>query len=133
VKNPRDPDEAVRGGTEYLVWLIDRYNGNVALGLAGYNSGEGNVEKYGRRIPPFRETQEYVRRIAAGYEQLLRSRGRDGGGQEARFRVPEVVPEKAAEEKAAGMEKVGGTEKAEGAAEERPLLRLPAKLRVNRE
>ncbi len=70
VRDPRNVDEAVRGATEYLVWLIDKYNGDVALGLAGYNAGEGAVDKYGKRIPPYRETQNYVRLIAARYEQL---------------------------------------------------------------
>lgn len=82
VRDSRNVEQAVRGGTEYLVWLFDRFNGDVALGLAGYNAGEGAVDKYGRRIPPYRETQEYVRRIAANYERLLaedqRKRGAAG-------------------------------------------------------
>lgn len=65
--------ESVRGGVEYFVWLLDLFEGDVALALAGYNAGEGAVLKYGRKIPPYRETREYVRNIARRYE-LLRTR-----------------------------------------------------------
>lgn len=78
VKNPTDPVEAVRGGTEYLVWLIDRYGGDVRLGLAGYNAGEGAVDRYGRRIPPYRETQNYVLAIEGRYLRLCRERRGQG-------------------------------------------------------
>jgi soluble lytic murein transglycosylase-like protein len=54
-------------------FLLDHFDGDVALALAGYNAGEGAVRKYGRRIPPYRETQDYVRRISQRY-----SRMRDG-------------------------------------------------------
>jgi soluble lytic murein transglycosylase-like protein len=70
VKNPHHIEEAVRGGTEYLVWLFDLFGGDVSLGLAGYNAGEGAVLRYGRRIPPYAETREYVRRISERYEEL---------------------------------------------------------------
>lgn len=69
VRNRYDPKESVRGGLEYLAWLLDRYNGDVALALAGYNAGEGNVDFYGK-IPPFRETQNYVVQIAMRYKEL---------------------------------------------------------------
>ena len=51
-------------------FLLDRFDGNVDLALAGYNAGEGAVEKYGWRIPPYAETQEYVRRITRRYSLL---------------------------------------------------------------
>ena len=70
VKNIFDPRENVLGGTKYLRWLLDRFNGDVRLALAGYNAGEGAVEFYGYRIPPFRETQNYVRIIYTRYSSI---------------------------------------------------------------
>src|SRR5215471_1673600 len=70
VKNIFDPRENVLGGTKYLRWLLDRFNGDVRLALAGYNAGEGAVEFYGYRIPPFLETQNYVRTIYTRYSTI---------------------------------------------------------------
>ena len=70
VKNIFDPRENVLGGTRYLRWLLDRFNGDVRLALAGYNAGEGAVEFYGYRIPPFLETQNYVRTIYTRYSSI---------------------------------------------------------------
>lgn len=70
VKNIFDPRENVLGGTRYLRWLLDRFNGDVRLALAGYNAGEGAVEFYGYRIPPFLETQNYVRIIYSRYSNI---------------------------------------------------------------
>lgn len=70
VKNIFDPRENVLGGTRYLRWLLDRFNGDVRLALAGYNAGEGAVEFYGYRIPPFLETQNYVRIIYTRYSTI---------------------------------------------------------------
>ena len=70
VKNIFDPRENVFGGTRYLRWLLDRFSGDVRLALAGYNAGEGAVEFYGLRIPPFLETQNYVRIIYSRYSTI---------------------------------------------------------------
>lgn len=61
-------DEAcnVEAGTKYLAWLLKRFNGDVKLALAGYNAGEGTVDKY-QGVPPYPETQDYVNKIIANY------------------------------------------------------------------
>jgi len=63
VDDPYDPDANIRGGTTYLRRLIDRYEGNEELALAAYNAGAAAVDRYGRVVPPYRETQDYVKRI----------------------------------------------------------------------
>jgi hypothetical protein len=56
----------VEAGTKYLKWLLKRFNGDVKLALAGYNAGEGSVDKY-QGVPPYTETQNYVKKIVANY------------------------------------------------------------------
>ena len=70
VTNSKDPTQNIHGGTEYLRVLIDMFNGDLRLALAGYNAGEGAVLKYNRRIPPYKETQEYVQLVLGRYRQL---------------------------------------------------------------
>lgn len=70
VANIFDPKQNIEGGARYLRFLLDHFDGDVHLALAGYNAGEGAVEKYGWRIPPYSETQEYVRRISRRYSLL---------------------------------------------------------------
>jgi hypothetical protein len=70
VTNIWDPQQNIDGGVKYMRFLLDTFNGDVSLALAGYNAGEGAVMKYGWAIPPYNETQEYVRRISARYEML---------------------------------------------------------------
>jgi soluble lytic murein transglycosylase-like protein len=70
VKNIFDPRENILAGAKYLRWLLDRFNGDVRLALAGYNAGEGAVQIYGNQIPPFLETQNYVRMIYTRYSGL---------------------------------------------------------------
>lgn len=65
-ENPNDPVENITAGTKYLSWLLKRFSGNVELALAGYNAGEGSVDKYDG-IPPYNETQNYVRIISKRY------------------------------------------------------------------
>lgn len=70
VANSFDPVQNIEGGTKYLRFLLDRFKGDISLALAGYNAGEGNVEKYGNKIPPFKETQNYVPNVL-GYTQTM--------------------------------------------------------------
>jgi len=65
-EHPDDPEENITAGTKYLSWLLKRFSGNVELALAGYNAGEGSVDKYDG-IPPFNETQNYVKIITGRY------------------------------------------------------------------
>jgi len=67
VRTPYDPSQNIMGGTRYLKDLLEMFGGKVDLALAAYNAGEGAVMKYGNRIPPYKETQEYVRNITARY------------------------------------------------------------------
>jgi soluble lytic murein transglycosylase-like protein len=67
VTNIFDARQNIEGGVRYMRFLLDSFGGDVSLALAGYNAGEGAVLKYGRQIPPYRETQEYVRRITRRY------------------------------------------------------------------
>ncbi len=69
VTNAYDPEQNIHAGAQYLSWLLKRFGGNTNLALAGYNAGEGNVDKYGG-IPPFRETQDYVKRVNARYTSI---------------------------------------------------------------
>ena len=77
-----DPAANVAAGTKYLKWLLKRFSGNVELALAGYNAGEGSVDKY-NGIPPYNETQKYVEIISKRYGKTYH---------------PVLPPEQAAEE-----------------------------------
>lgn len=58
-----DATQNIGGGVKYLAWLLKRFNGNLTLAAAGYNAGEGAVDKY-KGVPPYSETQRYVQRVA---------------------------------------------------------------------
>ena len=65
-----DPRQNIDAGVKYMRWLLNTFNGDMSLALAGYNAGEGAVMKYGWQIPPYNETREYVRRITNRYNSI---------------------------------------------------------------
>jgi soluble lytic murein transglycosylase-like protein len=70
VVNIYDPVENIEGGAKYLRFLLNTFNGDINLVLAGYNAGEGAVINSGYRIPRYRETQNYVQSITARYDGI---------------------------------------------------------------
>ena len=62
VANAFDPAQNIHGGVEYLAWLLKRFNNDLTLAAAGYNAGEGAVDRY-KGVPPYSETQRYVQRV----------------------------------------------------------------------
>ncbi len=68
VTNPQDPAQNLDGGIRYMKGLLTQFNGNIPLALAAYNAGPGAVAKY-KGIPPYQETQHYVRTILTNYLQ----------------------------------------------------------------
>jgi len=64
VVNPFNPEENIEGGTKYLRYLLEKFNGDITLALAAYNAGPKTVEKY-RDVPPISETRQYVKKILA--------------------------------------------------------------------
>lgn len=65
-----DPEQNVRGGARYLNELLRMFNDDMRLALAAYNAGEGAVMRYGRAIPPYPETRQYVARVMERYQAL---------------------------------------------------------------
>ncbi len=82
VRDSYDPDENIDGGVRHLRLLLDRYQGDLRLALAGYNAGIKAVEKYGG-IPPYPETKEYIRRVL-DYHQYYRGNGTTSLTEQAR-------------------------------------------------
>lgn len=74
VDDPTDPAQAIDGGARYLKQQLDRFGGDPARALAAYNAGPGAVEKYGG-IPPYAETQAYVRNVLAAAESYRTTTG----------------------------------------------------------
>ena len=70
VSNIYNPKQNIHAGVKYMRWLLDKFGGDMRLALAGYNAGEGSVMKYGNKIPPYRETQNYVTKIMNHYDLL---------------------------------------------------------------
>ncbi|MEX1034164.1 MAG: transglycosylase SLT domain-containing protein [Cellvibrionaceae bacterium] len=64
VWNRQDPAQNIDGGVRYLKDLLVMFDGDLTLALAGYNAGENAVKKYGNRVPPYNETQHYVRKVS---------------------------------------------------------------------
>ncbi|MGH9871996.1 MAG: lytic transglycosylase domain-containing protein [Pyrinomonadaceae bacterium] len=69
IRRPSDPGQNIAGGTRYLKQLMGQFNGRIDLVLASYNAGEGAVMKFGRKVPPYRETRDYVKRISYRYRR----------------------------------------------------------------
>ena len=84
VARPFDPADNIRGGTQYLKELLTMFGGKVDLALASYNAGEGRVIDYGNRVPPFRETRDYVKRISSRYRSNQAPETPDAPNKEAR-------------------------------------------------
>lgn len=80
VKNAWNPSQNIEGSAKYLKYLTKRFKGNTSLILAGYNAGEGNVDKYGG-IPPFKETRNYVKRVTSRYYNLYKNKSFISTGQ----------------------------------------------------
>lgn len=68
-----DPQSNIDGGAKYLRFLLDLFNQDLSLALAGYNAGENAVKRYNNSIPPYAETQDYVRKVTELYQQNLAS------------------------------------------------------------
>jgi hypothetical protein len=66
----RQPDKNIQAGAQYLADLLEMFDGDVRLALAGYNAGENSVVRYGHRIPPYAETLAYIPRVLKTYDQL---------------------------------------------------------------
>lgn len=90
VTNIYDPAQNIEGGTRYMRFLLDKFNGDVKLALAGYNAGEGAVVNYGYTVPPYRETRNYVRAISARYG-ASRHRGLGRKAAEIVAKAPEAI------------------------------------------
>jgi Transglycosylase SLT domain/Domain of unknown function (DUF4124) len=82
VTDPWNAAQNIHGGVEYLRWLLDFFDGDIKLASAGYNAGENNVLKYAG-VPPFAETQVYVKRVAQLYERYRVEIARESGVQPA--------------------------------------------------
>lgn len=67
IRDPFDPYQNIMGGVRYFRKMLDQYNGDLHLALAAYNAGPNAVDQYGRRVPPYAETVDYVRKVMKYY------------------------------------------------------------------
>ena len=67
VQDSLSPSENIGGGVAYLDWLMEQFDGDPIMVLAGYNAGEGSVQKY-KGVPPFPETRDYVPKVLAAFQ-----------------------------------------------------------------
>jgi soluble lytic murein transglycosylase len=68
INDPFDPEQNIMGGARYMKFLMKRFEGNLRLAIAAYNAGPENVAKY-NNIPPFKETENYVKRVLTYYKR----------------------------------------------------------------
>ena len=73
VSNRRDPKQNIYGGSRYLRYLLKLFKNDLTLALAAYNAGEGTVKKYGNKIPPYKETRNYVNKVIKYYKKYRSS------------------------------------------------------------
>jgi soluble lytic murein transglycosylase-like protein len=71
VSDAYDPRQNLRGGARYLKDLLALFKYDLKLALAAYNAGEGAVKKYGNEIPPYPETQNYVKKVMGHYRKNM--------------------------------------------------------------
>ena len=73
VSNRRNPSANVNGGTRYLRDLLKMFDNKLELALAAYNAGEGAVKEHGNKVPPYKETRNYVKKVIAYYREYRKS------------------------------------------------------------
>ncbi|WP_080440057.1 lytic transglycosylase domain-containing protein [Burkholderia ubonensis] len=100
-----DPHTNLRAGATYLKWLLGEFGSNVELAVAAYNAGEGAVRKYRGRVPPYPETESYVRRVLAHYRDIRLS---DSARPLASANTRVAIPAEAHPSRSAILHKLAG-------------------------